>query len=31
MDILQGTERTIVQRLTIIMLVTVVALGFGFR
>src|SRR5712692_7429356 len=31
MDILQGTERTIVQRLTIITLVTVVALGFGFR
>src|SRR6266481_8446901 len=31
MDILQGTERTIVQRLTIIMLVTVVALGFGFH
>jgi len=31
MDILQGTERTIVQKLTIIMLVTVVALGFGFR
>jgi hypothetical protein len=31
MDILQGTERRIVQRLTIITLVTVVALGFGFR
>ena len=31
MDILQGTERTIVQRLTIITLVTVVVLGFGFR
>ncbi len=31
MDILQETERTIVQRLTIITLVTVVALGFGFR
>src|SRR5229473_770810 len=31
MDILQGTERTIVQRPTIIMLVMVVALGFGFR
>ena len=31
MDILQGTERTIVQRLTIISLITVVALGFGFR
>jgi len=31
MDILQGTERTIVQRLTIITLMTVVALGFGFR
>src|SRR6266446_7052789 len=31
MDILQGTERTIVQRLTIIMLVTVVALGLGFH
>jgi hypothetical protein len=28
---LQETERTIVQRLTIITLVTVVALGFGFR
>ncbi|PYS83314.1 MAG: hypothetical protein DMF70_06825 [Acidobacteria bacterium] len=31
MDILQGTERTIVQRLTIITLVTVAALAFGFR
>jgi hypothetical protein len=31
MDILQGTEKTIVQRLTTITLVTVVALGFGFR
>src|SRR5712692_5285737 len=31
MDILQGTERTIVQRLATITLVTVVALGFGFR
>jgi hypothetical protein len=31
MDILQETERTIVRRLTIITLVTVVALGFGFR
>jgi hypothetical protein len=31
MDILQETEKTIVQRLTIITLVTVVALGFGFR
>jgi hypothetical protein len=31
MDILQGTKRTIVQRLTVITLVTVVALGFGFR
>lgn len=31
MDILQGIERIIVQRLTIITLVTVVALGFGFR
>src|SRR5258707_6067198 len=31
MDILRGTERTIVQRLTIITLVTVVALAFGFR
>src|SRR5712692_4080097 len=31
MDILQGTERTIVQRLTIVTLVTVVALGFGFN
>ena len=31
MDILRGTERTIVQRLTIITLVTVAALGFGFR
>jgi hypothetical protein len=31
MDILQQTERTIVQRITIITLVTVVALGFGLR
>src|SRR5216684_962544 len=31
MDILQGTERTIVLRLTTITLVTVVALGLGFR
>ncbi len=31
MGILQETKRTIVQRLTIITLVTVVALGFGFR
>src|SRR5438552_276352 len=31
MDILQGTERTIVQRLTIITLVTVAALAIGFR
>jgi hypothetical protein len=31
MDILQETERTIVQRLMMITLVTVVALGFGFR
>ncbi len=30
MDILRGTERTIVRRLTIITLVTVAALGFGF-
>jgi hypothetical protein len=30
-DILRETERTIVQRLTIITLVTVVALGLGFR
>src|SRR6266849_2008341 len=31
MDILQGTEKTIVQRLTTITLVTVVALGLGVR
>jgi hypothetical protein len=31
MDILQQTERTIVQRLMIITLVTAAALGFGFR
>lgn len=31
MDILQETERTIVRRLTIITLVTLVALGVGFR
>src|SRR5437773_8057704 len=31
MDILQETERTIVQRITIITLVTVVVLGLGFR
>ena len=31
MDILQGIEKTIVQRLTIIAVVAVVALGFGFR
>ncbi len=31
MGILQETKRTIVQRLTIITLVTVAALGFGFR
>jgi len=31
MDILRGTKRTIVPRLKIITLVTVVALAFGFR